>query len=337
MDRRSFAAGLAVLLLLATPSAAEDPVPTREQIEQDLVLRIRYRGPPTVQPGEEIPITWSLTNRSETRTHRYVLPSDGSESAWREPYVYYTGERPGADGAWEAVQPPGTGGRCGLFDANWHDEIRSIAPGETVELDTWLPLPVYAIDTQRAGRVRLRANYAYRAIEPEREVLESETPPRGHGEMGTIPPFHLVSNAVEFEIVRRLEIEASALAEIQPGVEHRLSELLALRVVNVTDEPILLDPRRWDFEMGNTSGARVERIGSVQPTAERLRAAAPRRLDPGESVPLVGADALRPDRDLRLRFEGEPGASVWATFVLIAGQGSRVRLLSPYCELKLAR
>ncbi len=97
-----------------------------------------------IEPSDE-PIRWSkltplpvkLTN-TDDRKLIVVLPGDGSEAGWRTPTIRWTIEH--ADGT--PVEPLGVA-RCGNTNPLEADEIVDVAPGESIDLGSWIGWPRY--------------------------------------------------------------------------------------------------------------------------------------------------------------------------------------------------
>src|SRR3954468_2051189 len=115
-----------------TPSSASSaPQPVvgttleRTEVERDLVLTLRRNTTDAFEidhpPGFEI----VLANRSRDRSYPIVLSSDGSESGWREPHVFYTVEKRTGTGPWQAAAALQML-RCGNYDADWTKDVVSL-------------------------------------------------------------------------------------------------------------------------------------------------------------------------------------------------------------------
>lgn len=138
---------LLVLSLLLLGARAQD----------GLEIVVGARGPTTVKVGDSIELEAWLVNRGKQAV-TVVKPGDGSESAWREPYVYFTAERRQGDG-WTAVKRHGVG-RCGLFDPDWEKDKVGLGPGEKLELMSWIPGPQAFFDLE-PGHYRFRVHYEF--------------------------------------------------------------------------------------------------------------------------------------------------------------------------------
>jgi len=229
-----------ILLVLLTPAAstakADDDAPTREAIERDLVLEATLTTPGTIQPGEPIRVKSRIVNRSRTATHKLVRPGDGSESGWREPHVFFTAETLGPRGRRTAVIERGIG-RCGVFDANWHDDVIELKPGKALDLYNWMPAAHFGLDFQREGPTEVVLHYRYRRGTAGKggEALDR---PDGRGPMGDLPAFELVSKPVRVNVVRLLEVRLEVTGALEVGRAAHLSDVLRLHITNKAKDPI---------------------------------------------------------------------------------------------------
>ncbi|MGE0493617.1 MAG: hypothetical protein AB7S38_30690 [Vulcanimicrobiota bacterium] len=138
---------LLLLLVLLLGARAQD----------GLELVVGAKGPTTVKVGDNIELEAWLINRGK-RTVTVVKPGDGSESAWREPYVYFSAERRQGD-RWTAVKRHGIG-RCGLYDPDWEKDRVGLEPGDKLELMSWIPGPQAFFDLE-PGQYRFRVHYEF--------------------------------------------------------------------------------------------------------------------------------------------------------------------------------
>src|SRR5688572_14865014 len=92
-------------------TAPDDELTTREQIIKDLKLEITAPADRTLMAGTKPAIGLKVVNTSRTTLHHVVMPGDGSELGWREPYVYFTATYDSGDG--KSVDLPNEAyGRC---------------------------------------------------------------------------------------------------------------------------------------------------------------------------------------------------------------------------------
>jgi len=237
MNRRLLAVLALTLLAPLIPCAvAGEEVPSREAIERDLVLEATLTTSRTIQPGEPVRVKSRIVNVSKTQTYRLVRPGDGSESGWREPRVFFDAETLGPRGQRTAV-PEREIGRCGMYDANWHDDVITLEPGAVLDLHNWMPAAHHALDFQQEGPVEVRLHYHYTrgtgAVGGK--ALER---PDGRGSMGDVPAFELVSKPVRLNVVRLLDIRLEVTGALEVGREARLSDVLQLHIANKATDPM---------------------------------------------------------------------------------------------------
>lgn len=168
-----------------------------------------------------------LTNQSESK-QQIIMPGDGSESAWREPHIYFTAEFENEQHEWIQLKKH-TSLRCGLFDAEWQDDTTTIDPGQKVKIYEMAALNIIKqFNIPSKGTVRLRAHYDYKQGQHPTEHLEEI--PEGYREILDqqakvksvyhIPAFELASDWVEIDtktgkiIIRLYGIEG------HPNQEH---------------------------------------------------------------------------------------------------------------------
>lgn len=147
-------------------SAFDAPAPTsqaatgaRAEIERDLTLTLRRTSSDAFEIDRNPRFEVVLKNTSKTKTHQVVLPSDGSESNWREPHVFYTVERrDSASSPWVAA-PAERMIRCGNYDQDWTKDVVALAPGQELVLP-WFDF-YQQWDLEGAADVRVVAHYSY--------------------------------------------------------------------------------------------------------------------------------------------------------------------------------
>src|SRR5262245_17556119 len=221
------------LILALAASAAPDPnpVPTRDQVEKDLKLVALRQSDKVIEAGTDPWVEFALVNTSKTTTHRVAKPGDGSEVGWRDPYLFYTAEQRLVDGKWAAMNRQGHA-RCGLFDSDWPKDVIDLKPGEKLAINEWLPHP--AFDFQYPGRVRLFGHYAYRATGGKNGLPR---PQEERGRMAGWPLFEVVSEPLEFEVVRPLDLKVRARKPLKVGAQEKLSDVIEVTVTNTSDKP----------------------------------------------------------------------------------------------------
>lgn len=148
-----------------------------------------------------------LTNQSKTDKYKIVLPGDGSESAWREPYVYFTADFKAENGKWKQLKKNGSL-RCGLFDAEWQKDTIKISPAQKIQIYKMASENIIKFfDTPSNGIIRLTAHYDYKQGRNPKEhaneipkdyknVIEQQNLEN----IKNIPSFVLTSGTIEINI-----------------------------------------------------------------------------------------------------------------------------------------
>jgi hypothetical protein len=318
---------LATLGGLAAPAFVADPPPVKAvDIQRDLVLVAALTSARTIQPGNRIAIDVRLENRSTDTAYRVVKPGDGSESGWREPHVWFSAQRETTDGDWEDVPRSGIG-RCGLFDADWHDEVTELAPGKSLALQDWMPMPTMTLDFQKSGRVRLYAHYAYAAKAPGKGLSENPAPD-GLGPMEGVEPFTLVSAPVELTVQRPFELIVEQKTPLRVGRKVALTQVIDISVKNLLDRKLVIAPSSWALSPQQRGSLLL--LEQVPPPPA---AVLPARDLAGRAT----ADLTK--AGVRLDYSVEAGAAGKAPFLLhvrIAGKdGNDVAIRSQWVELTI--
>lgn len=275
---------LSILLLaiLAAGCAANvDEKPGPEPDKPGLVLRVEMLSPNVLMAGQSPVFKVTLANTSATDTFRAVRPGDGSESGWREPHVHWTGTIDRGDGK-PSPLPKWTGGRCGLFEADWDKDFVRLEPGEELPMEWFEP----DFELQRAGKVRLQAHYDYRAGRNplSRTVWKSPYPHHMQG----VEPFSVVSEPVEFEMIRPLDLQVTVKKPLKAGVKNRLSEILDVRLVNRTKATIKFDSHQsYQSASLYLSVGRESDESRPETTADSMEIDVPNTIGAGAAVSLV--------------------------------------------------
>jgi hypothetical protein len=208
------------------PPPHEKPDPAR-----DLKL-VATVGAKQVHAGTTPEITLTLVNTSKTITYPVVKPGDGSECGWREPFVHFTAEQLSVQGKWEALKPVG-GGRCGLYDFEWQKSVIDLKPGEKLVVSSdWIPEPSFGL--QQPGKVRLQGHYEYSGGRKK----SGPAPAGDRGRMGGTPAFSLATEAMEFEVIRPLDLRVKVKRPLKVGVEQNISDVIDVTLTNTTDKPL---------------------------------------------------------------------------------------------------
>lgn len=161
--------------------------------ENPLKVSIAFTGLPHGKVGEDVPVKATMRNSSD-RTVAALKPGDGSESGWREPHVYYTAKKLRGK-EWLDV-PPRVIRRCGVYNPAWQKDVVSLAPGETLNLGSWLPGPE-AYFNLTPGRYRFQLHYVYGAGGNARAGGAPSVPAALKG----VPSFHLTSSFLEYTVL----------------------------------------------------------------------------------------------------------------------------------------
>lgn len=145
--------------LEAPAPAAAASTGARAEIERDLVLTIRRTTSEAFEIDRNPRFEIVLENTSTSKTHPIVLPSDGSESNWREPHAFFTVERRSSPSAAWVAAPAERMIRCGNYDHDWEKDVVALEPGKKVVLP-WFEF-YRQWDLDGASDVRITAHYAY--------------------------------------------------------------------------------------------------------------------------------------------------------------------------------
>ncbi len=148
-----------------------------------------------------------LTNQSKTDKYKIIMPGDGSESAWREPYIFFTAEFKDENRKWKQLKKLGSL-RCGLFDAEWQKDTATINPLQKIQIYKMASENIIRFfDFPSSGTIRLTAHYDYKQGENQKEHA-SEIPKdykeiieQGNYEnIKSIPQFVLTSDTIEISV-----------------------------------------------------------------------------------------------------------------------------------------
>lgn len=243
---------LIVVLCVAPLADAGKDAPSREQIEQDLVLTTKPLAATKVRAGEPMRVEATLTNRSATRTHKVVNPGSGSELGLVEPFVYYTARFQPHEGKARDLTSNFPPGMCGMGDYRWLPRIQDLAPGASLEFGTNMACASLTLDMKQPGRYDVQVHYEYRAKGATTKLPQSD--PIGElGAMKPVPAFKVSAKSVRFDVVRPFEVFVDVTGKIWRGVKTRMSDLITVRVENWTRTPITLQ--------NNTLDVRIEGVG----------------------------------------------------------------------------
>lgn len=157
----------------------------------DLVVEARVTTP-RAKVGEPLPLVMALVNHGK-RPLPVVKPGDGSESNWREPYVWFSAERQDA-GVWVPV-PKGEMGRCGLFDGDWEKDTVTLVPGGRLPLKEWVDHPEWSLQLDKPGHYRMTVHYTF-GTSTRSGVVDRK------GAMKGVASFEVTSAPFELELTR---------------------------------------------------------------------------------------------------------------------------------------
>lgn len=327
-----------IMAAMLTDGAAA-AAPDVEALERDLALELRLLSPAVISNWKSIEVEISIVNRSKDTAYHVVLPGDGSWADWREPYIYYTAERQLApNGDW--VDLPRRGMlRCGLYDADWRDEVVFLAPGESAGFHSIEPRVF--ISTSAAGTYRLRAHYEYKARPALRSFMDRTPLPEDEafGMLRGYPPIRLVSNTVEFRVQSPLRLIVTPKRDLIEGQPARFSDLVDIALRNDGDQPIeiastgrpaLQHGKHWP-SLRILSNQRRLSIDKPTPTHDRGESFL---INPGESISLVGDSPAASGHDAVLLYDSELNRSITVpVFMLFRQPGWRYEIPSEPIEL----
>lgn len=222
---------------LREPPAPPGPAPRGLELVATLLT-------PTVQPGAPIRVKLELRNGAEQGSIPVVRPGDGSESGWREPWIRWDVAYVGADGAERPLRPH-TIGRCGMFDADWRDEVTTLRPGESVDVTDGAVAPLAIHDLQEPGTVRIRAWYSWGAGAHDKRPGADPAAPKDLGAMKDTPAFDLASNPVTVTVVRPIDVVVRVKRAPKVGRVERPEQFLEVEVRAADGNPFALVPDGW--------------------------------------------------------------------------------------------
>lgn len=266
------------------PPPTDIPQPLDLQIAADLQLRAEFKGGGPVTAGAGAWVEVRLVNSSRTVTHRVVKVGHGSEIGYREPYVSWSATIDRGDGKPAPLTDELRYGYCGTclaFASDWPKDAIWLKPGDHLELD----IP-QKFEFQQAGRVRLQAHYEYRA---SGKSNENRFHPDELAFMDGVPPFKLVSNVVEFDVVRPLDVRVGVKRALKVKQKTRLSDLLEVTLVNQSQAPVECSSPTLSANARLSIEIKAE-FGGWHPslTQQATTYGVTRTVKPGESVPLLG-------------------------------------------------
>lgn len=240
--------GLCAALVALGCGARPDPgggppegVPAPRAVDRDpardlrLVASFGHKHAHTNSPPK---VALTLVNTSATVTYPVPKPIAGCEFGQYEPHLSFAAEQRSFKGKWEPL-PPGGGPGCGLYGLGGKQEVVELKPGAKLVL-TPDGFHGHFYSPRDAGRMRMTATYEYlRPLDPRGGGGPGAAGPGPRAplpEMRGAPPFKLVSNTVEFDVVMPLHLSVRAKRALKVGETAKLSELLEIRLTNTTDD-----------------------------------------------------------------------------------------------------
>jgi len=241
---------LAVVIFAGVSAVAA--APTQNELESVLKLRCTIDRV-EINPWDEFTLTAEIVNTSDDTSYSIVLPGDGSFSGRALPSIRYNAERYEND-QWKPF-PAGGGGFCGVYDSNWLERLRILAPGQQESILSMSYLSSPSNGFSKPGRYRVSIVYSFRANIPSTTSFGADET-NGYGAMEGYPSHTLVSEPVEFVVPEspvevRIVVRDDADILDADSIEH--GGALSVSIVNHSDE---------DFEIACQSDARpTPRLG----------------------------------------------------------------------------
>lgn len=179
---------------------------TKSNLEKNLKMTITFERA-NKQNVDDI-IRLYLTNLSKTDKYKIIMPGDGSEAAWREPYIYFTAEFKEGNGIWSKLEKLASYRSCGMFDAEWQEDTLTINPKQKIQIYYMASENIIKFfDIPSSGTIRLTGYYDYeQGKHPKEHANEIPSDFKKIIEQGNyesiknIPSFILTSDAIEITI-----------------------------------------------------------------------------------------------------------------------------------------
>ena len=174
---------------------------TKANHEKELKMTIIFKNAKGKNSYDTIRLY--LTNQSQTDKYKIIMPGDGSESAWREPYIYFTADFKDENGKWKKLEKLGSL-RCGSFEAEWQKDTVTINPAQKIQIYEMASENIIRFfNIPSSGTIRLTAHYDYKQGQHSKEipkdykgVIEQEN----FENIKNIPSFVLTSDTIEINI-----------------------------------------------------------------------------------------------------------------------------------------
>ncbi|MFT5465658.1 MAG: hypothetical protein ACI8UO_000753 [Verrucomicrobiales bacterium] len=162
--------------------------------EPALKMTAELKSEVTLRNPADIKVGFSIQNRSEEFVP-IVMPSDGSEVGWREPYVFYKVEVKTVDG-WKTIEARRIG-RCVLYNADWAKDVVMLEPDAVQDISNgWIGGPGHRFEF-KPGVYRIRGVYKYGGNDKGGMQLPTLKKPKS---MRDVKLFQIVSNWIEVTI-----------------------------------------------------------------------------------------------------------------------------------------
>jgi hypothetical protein len=180
-----------IFLLICSFDGAE-----KNELQQNLKLTLVHE--PTESGKGNGALILNVVNTSSTETYTIIHPGDGSENAWREPFIFFSAEfKKKKSEAWEPL-PYHKPLRCGIYDADWKKDTIIVKPNTTVEIykNYWWMASFFTIPSD--GDIRLTGHYKFdqgiNAKGNKDTTLKMDYP---------IPRFALTSDTIQFAVKKK--------------------------------------------------------------------------------------------------------------------------------------
>ncbi|MGL6074500.1 MAG: hypothetical protein ACRC8S_10100 [Fimbriiglobus sp.] len=211
------------------------PMTLQQQIVSDLKLVARLKSPQPIRAGSGPHIEVTLTNTSKTSSHRVVKPGHGSEIGTREPSLKSSGTIDRGDGIRFPLPVSSDRAYCGTClasSANWYGDVVTLEPGQSIEVDGGTGL-----EYQQAGRVQLQTHYIFN--QGQNAIGAFRDDPEQRQVMDGVPPFELVSNVVEFDVIRPYDVRIRLKRPIKLHEEVQLMDLFEVSLANQSTQSLI--------------------------------------------------------------------------------------------------
>jgi hypothetical protein len=297
------------------------------------------KGSGTILAGAQPWISTDIVNRSKVNGHWVIRPGDGSEVGWIEPHVFYTATLDTGDGNLVPLKQQQYS-RCGNFGGNWTKDAFLLKPGDTFSLDSAHCIP---LEFQQPGRARILLHYKYDAGDGKHSrVLFPADRRSGLDVLADTPRFELVSNLVEIDVVRPLEIRAKLKRHLKVGESVRLSELMDVVLVNTSKDSIECSSptqstdamfcfEKEDHDPNRGPWTRLdwgEMVSNNRNGSKKI-------LSPGESVSLLGSATFANGTDGTLSSPSEGYHRIRAVYHTSIWDGKKTVLKSDWVEIRV--